>query len=186
MIFWWNLAAAAAAAINWILFYKGLHSFDDSCPILKKYIICIANVCTHIHTHRQRHAHTIINACTQIQTHMQTHAHTHTTYACTPTKCHTHTHQQIDTYAHTYTQCTVCSYILNFFSSSQPSIFHSKLLNLVSWYSEELKLIMFFPFAEPSSHYVISLKAFNNVGQGVPLYESATTRALSGKLHLHR
>ncbi|XP_072353512.1 netrin receptor DCC [Scyliorhinus torazame] len=32
---------------------------------------------------------------------------------------------------------------------------------------------------EPSSHYVISLKAFNNVGQGVPLYESATTRALS-------
>ncbi|GCC36050.1 hypothetical protein chiPu_0014541 [Chiloscyllium punctatum] len=32
---------------------------------------------------------------------------------------------------------------------------------------------------EPSSHYVISLKAFNNAGQGVPLYESATTRALS-------
>ncbi|XP_032889340.1 netrin receptor DCC isoform X2 [Amblyraja radiata] len=32
---------------------------------------------------------------------------------------------------------------------------------------------------EPSSHYVISLKVFNNVGQGVPLYESATTRALS-------
>ncbi|CAL8280129.1 unnamed protein product [Merluccius merluccius] len=34
--------------------------------------------------------------------------------------------------------------------------------------------------AEPSSHYVISLKAFNNAGQGVPLYESAVTRSLSG------
>ncbi|XP_044876160.1 netrin receptor DCC isoform X4 [Mauremys mutica] len=33
---------------------------------------------------------------------------------------------------------------------------------------------------EPSSHYVISLKAFNNVGEGVPLYESATTRSLTG------
>ncbi|XP_044876159.1 netrin receptor DCC isoform X3 [Mauremys mutica] len=32
---------------------------------------------------------------------------------------------------------------------------------------------------EPSSHYVISLKAFNNVGEGVPLYESATTRSLT-------
>uniref|UniRef100_A0A4W3IUF7 DCC netrin 1 receptor n=1 Tax=Callorhinchus milii TaxID=7868 RepID=A0A4W3IUF7_CALMI len=32
---------------------------------------------------------------------------------------------------------------------------------------------------EPSSHYVISLKALNNAGEGVPLYESATTRALS-------
>ncbi|XP_063305432.1 neogenin isoform X4 [Pelobates fuscus] len=29
---------------------------------------------------------------------------------------------------------------------------------------------------EPSSHYVISLKAFNNVGEGIPLYESAVTR----------
>ena len=35
--------------------------------------------------------------------------------------------------------------------------------------------------AEPSSHYVISLKAFNNAGQGVPLYESAVTRSLSGR-----
>ncbi|XP_031433341.2 netrin receptor DCC [Clupea harengus] len=32
---------------------------------------------------------------------------------------------------------------------------------------------------EPSSHYVISLKAFNNAGEGVPLYESATTRSMS-------
>ncbi|XP_048359161.1 netrin receptor DCC [Sphaerodactylus townsendi] len=32
---------------------------------------------------------------------------------------------------------------------------------------------------EPSSHYVISLKAFNNAGEGVPLYESATTRSLT-------
>ncbi|XP_039568233.1 netrin receptor DCC [Passer montanus] len=30
---------------------------------------------------------------------------------------------------------------------------------------------------EPNSHYVISLKAFNNAGEGIPLYESATTRA---------
>ncbi|KAM4676110.1 neogenin isoform 3-T3 [Discoglossus pictus] len=29
---------------------------------------------------------------------------------------------------------------------------------------------------EPSSHYVISLKAFNNMGEGIPLYESAVTR----------
>ncbi|XP_057344942.1 neogenin isoform X9 [Manis pentadactyla] len=29
---------------------------------------------------------------------------------------------------------------------------------------------------DPSSHYVITLKAFNNVGEGVPLYESAVTR----------
>lgn len=33
---------------------------------------------------------------------------------------------------------------------------------------------------EPSSHYVISLKAFNNAGEGVPLYESAVTRSLTG------
>ncbi|KAM4709599.1 netrin receptor DCC [Discoglossus pictus] len=32
---------------------------------------------------------------------------------------------------------------------------------------------------EPSSHYVISLKAFNNAGEGVPLYESSTTRSLT-------
>ncbi|XP_068608859.1 netrin receptor DCC [Brachionichthys hirsutus] len=32
---------------------------------------------------------------------------------------------------------------------------------------------------EPSSHYVISLKAFNNAGDGVPLYESAVTRSLT-------
>ncbi|NXF11508.1 NEO1 protein, partial [Smithornis capensis] len=30
--------------------------------------------------------------------------------------------------------------------------------------------------ADPSSHYVITLKAFNNVGEGIPLYESAVTR----------
>ncbi|XP_018408293.1 PREDICTED: neogenin isoform X10 [Nanorana parkeri] len=29
---------------------------------------------------------------------------------------------------------------------------------------------------DPSSHYVISLKAFNNMGEGIPLYESAVTR----------
>ncbi|KYO25269.1 hypothetical protein Y1Q_0009995 [Alligator mississippiensis] len=30
---------------------------------------------------------------------------------------------------------------------------------------------------DPSSHYVITLKAFNNVGEGIPLYESAVTRS---------
>ncbi|KAM9461511.1 neogenin 1a isoform 6-T6 [Clarias gariepinus] len=29
---------------------------------------------------------------------------------------------------------------------------------------------------DPSSHYVIALKAFNNVGEGIPVYESALTR----------
>ncbi|KAG8144954.1 hypothetical protein E2320_013350 [Naja naja] len=32
-------------------------------------------------------------------------------------------------------------------------------------------------FENPSSHYVITLKAYNNVGEGIPLYESAVTRA---------
>ena len=35
--------------------------------------------------------------------------------------------------------------------------------------------------SEPSSHYVISLKAFNNAGEGIPLYESAVTRSLTGE-----
>ncbi|KTF80091.1 hypothetical protein cypCar_00044680, partial [Cyprinus carpio] len=39
---------------------------------------------------------------------------------------------------------------------------------------------------EPSSHYVISLKAFNNAGEGVPLYESAVTRSMSGGSRLFR
>lgn len=39
---------------------------------------------------------------------------------------------------------------------------------------------VFFPL-DPSSHYVITLKAFNNVGEGIPLYESAVTRPHSGK-----
>ncbi|OWK58878.1 Neogenin [Lonchura striata] len=34
---------------------------------------------------------------------------------------------------------------------------------------------------DPSSHYVITLKAFNNVGEGIPLYESAVTRPHSGE-----
>uniref|UniRef100_A0A8B9RHD4 Neogenin 1b n=1 Tax=Astyanax mexicanus TaxID=7994 RepID=A0A8B9RHD4_ASTMX len=32
---------------------------------------------------------------------------------------------------------------------------------------------------EPSSHYVITLKAFNNMGEGIPVYESAITRPAS-------
>uniref|UniRef100_A0A8C2SJ76 Netrin receptor DCC n=1 Tax=Capra hircus TaxID=9925 RepID=A0A8C2SJ76_CAPHI len=34
-------------------------------------------------------------------------------------------------------------------------------------------------YFKSSSHYVISLKAFNNAGEGVPLYESATTRSIT-------
>ncbi|XP_059372545.1 neogenin-like isoform X4 [Carassius carassius] len=34
----------------------------------------------------------------------------------------------------------------------------------------------------PSSHYVITLKAFNNVGEGIPVYESAVTRPQSDPL----
>uniref|UniRef100_A0A672NES3 Neogenin 1 n=1 Tax=Sinocyclocheilus grahami TaxID=75366 RepID=A0A672NES3_SINGR len=32
---------------------------------------------------------------------------------------------------------------------------------------------------DPSSHYVITLKAFNNMGEGIPIYNSATTRPQS-------
>uniref|UniRef100_H3CW15 Neogenin 1b n=1 Tax=Tetraodon nigroviridis TaxID=99883 RepID=H3CW15_TETNG len=32
---------------------------------------------------------------------------------------------------------------------------------------------------DPSSHYVITLKAFNNMGEGIPVYESAITRQQS-------
>ena len=38
--------------------------------------------------------------------------------------------------------------------------------------------------ADPSSHYVITLKAFNNVGEGIPVYESAITRPQSGKARM--
>jgi len=33
----------------------------------------------------------------------------------------------------------------------------------------------------PSSEYVISLKAFNNVGEGIPIYETTVTREESSK-----
>uniref|UniRef100_A0A673G3P9 Neogenin-like n=1 Tax=Sinocyclocheilus rhinocerous TaxID=307959 RepID=A0A673G3P9_9TELE len=36
----------------------------------------------------------------------------------------------------------------------------------------------------PSSHYVITLKAFNNVGEGIPVYESAITRPQSGSFNI--
>uniref|UniRef100_A0A8C1WIK6 Neogenin 1a n=1 Tax=Cyprinus carpio TaxID=7962 RepID=A0A8C1WIK6_CYPCA len=36
----------------------------------------------------------------------------------------------------------------------------------------------------PSSHYVITLKAFNNVGEGIPVYESAVTRPQSGSSNI--
>ncbi|XP_058263418.1 neogenin isoform X2 [Hemibagrus wyckioides] len=35
---------------------------------------------------------------------------------------------------------------------------------------------------DPSSHYVITLKAFNNMGEGIPVYESAITRPQSGPI----
>uniref|UniRef100_A0A8C5GPI0 Neogenin 1b n=1 Tax=Gouania willdenowi TaxID=441366 RepID=A0A8C5GPI0_GOUWI len=35
---------------------------------------------------------------------------------------------------------------------------------------------------DPSSHYVITLKAFNNLGEGIPVYESAVTRPQSDAL----
>lgn len=38
---------------------------------------------------------------------------------------------------------------------------------------------------DPSSHYVITLKAFNNMGEGIPVYESAITRPQSG-IHTHQ
>lgn len=44
----------------------------------------------------------------------------------------------------------------------------------------QIKIVCVCVFSEPSSHYVISLKAFNNAGEGVPLYESAVTRSMSG------
>lgn len=42
------------------------------------------------------------------------------------------------------------------------------------------KNLLNFSLSDPSSHYVITLKAFNNVGEGIPLYESAVTRPHSG------
>ncbi|XP_068427578.1 neogenin 1a isoform X3 [Clinocottus analis] len=35
---------------------------------------------------------------------------------------------------------------------------------------------------DPSSHYVITLKAYNNVGEGIPVYESAITRPQSDSI----
>lgn len=57
--------------------------------------------------------------------------------------------------------------------------------DLLHWHNvvflnDLLCLSLILSFSEPSSHYVISLKAFNNAGEGVPLYESAVTRSLTG------
>lgn len=51
---------------------------------------------------------------------------------------------------------------------------------LLFFLNDFLCLSLILSFSEPSSHYVISLKAFNNAGEGVPLYESAVTRSLTG------
>jgi len=37
-------------------------------------------------------------------------------------------------------------------------------------------------YAGASSEYVVSLRAFNNVGEGVPVYETTVTRDDSGTL----
>lgn len=37
--------------------------------------------------------------------------------------------------------------------------------------------------SDAASHYVITLKAFNNMGEGIPIYNSATTRPQSGKMN---
>lgn len=41
--------------------------------------------------------------------------------------------------------------------------------------------LIVFVLPESSSEYVISLKAFNNVGEGVPIYETTSTREESSK-----
>lgn len=43
-----------------------------------------------------------------------------------------------------------------------------------------LSLSLLVSSTDPSSHYVITLKAYNNVGEGIPVYESAITRPQSG------
>lgn len=47
---------------------------------------------------------------------------------------------------------------------------------------ENIKNCFDFFSSDPSSHYVITLKAFNNVGEGIPLYESAVTRPHTGRV----
>lgn len=79
-------------------------------------------------------------------------------------------------------RCTgVCLTLCYFFLLFRKALVHSVpricLLTVCA-----LFCLLFFPPAEPSSHYVISLKAFNNAGEGVPLYESATTRSMTGEL----
>ncbi|KAB0361322.1 hypothetical protein FD754_005478, partial [Muntiacus muntjak] len=56
-----------------------------------------------------------------------------------------------------------------------------QLVLSVHIYYSQTGLLHFLLIALPesSSHYVISLKAFNNAGEGVPLYESATTRSIT-------
>ncbi|XP_017158714.1 netrin receptor DCC, partial [Poecilia reticulata] len=62
------------------------------------------------------------------------------------------------------------------------NLFNKLRLPPLSKHTKEPHLIsLFLSPSEPSSHYVISLKAFNNAGEGVPLYESAVTRSLTGR-----
>lgn len=63
---------------------------------------------------------------------------------------------------------------------------HVLQYNFIAFADPNFKLLCLFAtfsLLEPSSHYVISLKAFNNAGEGVPLYESAVTRSLTGTAH---
>lgn len=56
----------------------------------------------------------------------------------------------------------------------------AQFISLVPSASCFLSLSLSLP--DPSSHYVITLKAFNNVGEGIPVYESAITRPQSGTI----
>jgi len=75
----------------------------------------------------------------------------------------------------------VCVTLFSFFL-----LFRKELIRSASQLGLLTVCALFLPYlfspAEPSSHYVISLKAFNNAGEGVPLYESATTRSMTGEL----
>lgn len=55
------------------------------------------------------------------------------------------------------------------------------------WLARRLPLIcLSVSPTDPSSHYVITLKAYNNVGEGIPVYESAITRPQSGTVSAPR
>ena len=44
----------------------------------------------------------------------------------------------------------------------------------------ELELLIVYIFVEPASEYVVSIRAFNNHGEGIPRYETVFTSAETG------